>query len=99
MKKRKNVFLCLLTALTLICNLTVMSASAEQKEKVTLANLPDYSGEAYVELNGNVPSFGKSELTVKAFEKYSELDDLGRCGAAFANVCTDTMPTEERDSI
>lgn len=99
MKKRKNVFLCLLTALTLICNLTVLSVSAAHKEKITLSSLPAYSGEAYVELNGNVPSFGKSELTEKVFERYSELDELGRCGAAYANVCTDTMPTEERGSI
>ena len=100
MKKRKNVFLCLLMALSLICNLAVMPASAAtQKEKITLSNLPAYSGEAYVELNNNLPGFKKSELTKKAFEKYSDLDDLGRCGAAYANVCKETMPTEERGAI
>ena len=71
MRKRKNVFLCLLMALSLVCNLAVMPASAEtQKEKITLNNLPAYSGEAYVELNNNLPGFKKSELTKKAFEKY-----------------------------
>ena len=100
MRKRKNVFLCLLMALSLVCNLAVMPASAEtQKEKITLNNLPAYSGEAYVELNNNLPGFKKSELTKKAFEKYSDLDDLGRCGAAYANVCKETMPTEERGEI
>lgn len=100
MKKRKNMFLCLLLALSLICNLSVMSASAAtQKEKITLSNLPAYSGEAYVELNNNVPGFKKSNLTKKAFEKYSDLDELGRCGAAYANVCKETMPTEERGAI
>lgn len=68
-------------ALSLVCNLAVMPASAAtQTEKITLSNLPAYSGEAYVELNNNLPSFKKSELTKKAFEKYSDLDDLGRCG-------------------
>lgn len=87
-------------ALSLICNLAVMPASAEtQKEKITLSNLPAYSGDAYVELNNNLPGFKKSELTKKAFEKYSELDELGRCGAAYANVCKETMPTEERGAI
>jgi len=38
-------------------------------------------------------------MTSKAFEKYSELDDLGRCGTAYANVCRETMPTEERGNI
>lgn len=98
--KKKNVFLCLLMALSLVCNLSVMSASAtSQKDKITLNNLPVYSGEAYVELNDNVPSFSKKDMTTKAFEKYSELDDLGRCGAAYANVCRETMPTEERGNI
>ena len=100
MRKRKNVFLCLLMALSLVCNLAVVPASAETpKEKITLNNLPAYSGEAYVELNNNLPGFKKSELTKKAFEKYSDLDDLGRCGAAYANVCKETMPTEERGAI
>lgn len=85
--KKKSVFLCLLLALSLVCNLSVMSASAT-KEKITLNNLPDYSGEAYVELNDNVPGFSKKDMTSNAFEKYSELDDLGRCGVAYANVCT-----------
>lgn len=98
--KKKNVFLCLLLALSLVCNLSVMSASAtSQKDKITLNNLPAYSGEAYVELNDNVPSFSKNDMTSKAFEKYSELDDLGRCGTAYANVCKETMPTEERGNI
>ena len=98
--KKKSVFLCLLMALSLVCNLSVMSASAtSQKDKITLNNLPVYSGEAYVELNDNVPSFSKKDMTTKAFEKYSELDDLGRCGVAYANVCKETMPTEERGNI
>ena len=69
------------------------------ERKITLNNLPAYSGEAYVELNDNVPSFSKKDMTSKAFEKYSELDDLGRCGTAYANVCRETMPTEERGNI
>ena len=98
--KKKNVFLCLLMALCFVCNLSVMPASAAvQKDKITLNNLPAYSGEAYVELNDNVPSFSKKDMTSKSFEKYSELDDLGRCGVAYANVCSETMPTEERGNI
>lgn len=98
MKRTQSVFLCLLMVLSVVWNVAV-PASAVQKEKITLTNLPAYSGEAYVELNNNVPNFGKSDLTKKAFEKYSELDDLGRCGAAYANVCGETMPTEKRGNI
>ena len=98
MKRTKSVFLCLLMVLSVVWNLAV-PASAVQKEKITLSNLPAYSGEAYVELNGNVPNFDKSDMTTKAFEKYSEIDELGRCGVAYANVCTETMPTEKRGNI
>ena len=35
----------------------------------------------------------------KPFENYSSLDDLGRCGVAFANICKELMPTEEREPI
>ena len=98
MKRTKSVFLCLLMVLSVVWNLAV-PASAVQKEKITLSNLPAYSGEAYVELDGNVPNFDKSDMTTKAFEKYSELDELGRCGVAYANVCKETMPTEKRGNI
>ena len=66
---------------------------------VTLADVPAYSGTAYVEINGNAPSFSDEELASESFEDYSELDELGRCGVAFALIGTETMPTEERGSI
>ncbi len=62
--------------------------------------MPKYSDSAYVELYNNKPQFTKSEKrNKKAFENYSELDDLGRCGIAFANICTELMPTEDRGAI
>ena len=61
--------------------------------------IPEYSGNPYVELNGNLPYFTDEELSTTAFEMYSELDSLGRCGACYANVCKEIMPTEERGSI
>lgn len=97
--KRKCLVLSIFMAICFICNLCVIPVSAETKAKITLDNLPAYSGKAYVEINGNVPSFKKAELTTKSFESYSKQDSLGRCGVAFANVCKDTMPTEERGSI
>lgn len=62
-------------------------------------NIPDYSGEAYIYLNNNIPEFAEEDKSTKSFESYSELDSLGRCGVAYANVSIDTMPTEERESI
>lgn len=68
-------------------------------EELSLADIPAFSGEAYVVLNGNVPEFQQTDYTTESFEFYSELDELGRCGVAFANIGTDIMPTEERGSI
>lgn len=63
-----------------------------------LAQLPPYEGEAWVELNDNQPCF-EDLTTTRAFETYSGLDRLGRCGRAFANVCPELMPVEERGAI
>lgn len=38
-------------------------------------------------------------MTTKSFEKYSELDNLGRCSVAYACVGKDIMPTEKRGAI
>ena len=62
-------------------------------------NIKAYANQPYIELNNNVPKFEDSDLTTKSFEQYSELDSLGRCGVAYANVSIDTMPTEKRGSI
>ncbi|WP_408639982.1 DNA/RNA non-specific endonuclease [Coprococcus eutactus] len=64
-----------------------------------LADIPAYSGSAYCEINGNVPAFDDDELVTDAFENYSDLDSLGRCGVAYANICKEIMPTEERGVI
>lgn len=68
-------------------------------KKVSLKDIPSYTGKAYVEINGNKPYFTKKDLTQKAFEKYSALDSFGRCGVTYANVCLETMPTEKRGAI
>ena len=67
--------------------------------KFSLSDVPDYTGSPYVAVNGNVPYFTEDDLTDVSFESYSDLDSLGRCGVAYASVCTDTMPTEKRGSI
>lgn len=75
------------------------AASGEGQEAVTADEVPAYAGEPYVPVNNNEPDFAKSDFTTRAFESYSELDALGRCGAATANIGTELMPREERGSI
>lgn len=66
---------------------------------VSLDAIPAYDGKAYVAVNNNEPFFMDSDMTTTAFENYSDLDSLGRCGVAYANICKDIMPTEERGKI
>ena len=75
------------------------SADVQIREYESVADVPEYSGEPYVEINENQPEFTEEEITTEAFEEYSELDALGRCGEAEACIGEEIMPTEERGSI
>lgn len=70
------------------------------KENETTVPSDTQTEEPYIKVNGNVPRFSEEEKkTAAAFENYSDLDALGRCGVAFACVGKETMPTEERGPI
>lgn len=76
--------------------------NVEYTESITdiLESIPEFSGQPYMVINNNIPNFTAEEKEcVTAFEFYSELDALGRCGVAFANICMEIMPTEERGAI
>ena len=60
----------------------------------------DMTSGLYVVLNDNIPFLQYDSFeALEEFEVYSELDELGRCGVAYANISTKTMPTEERGNI
>lgn len=61
--------------------------------------IPAYSGAPWSEVHGGVPYFSKSAMDSEIFESYSDLDGLGRCGQAYANICGMLMPTKERGQI
>lgn len=84
-------------ALTLLIALAVSLSGCANN--TTAAEIPEFTGFPYVEVNGNVPYFSEEDLTTSSFETYSELDALGRCGPAYACIGRDLMPTEERGSI
>ena len=78
---------------------TEKQTSTDSPSDFESADVPDYSGDPYIAVNNNEPYFTADDLTTEAFENYSELDALGRCGTAYANVCFETMPTEKRGNI
>lgn len=93
--------LCL--ALSLLCALLLSGCAQEPaartQSSVTLDSIPAYDSSPWVELNQNTPNFDPDDLTQEAFEEYGPLDSLGRCTTAWANVCRELMPTEDRESI
>lgn len=62
-------------------------------------SIPAFSGEPYVVINDNQPEFTEKELVTEAYEFFSELDALNRCGYAMACIGRELMPTEERGEI
>ena len=93
-----------LAALLLACLLLtgcglISPEPAAPMEPTAASEIPAYSGSAYVAVNGNDPYFTETDYTTVSFERYSNLDELGRCGVAYACVGQDLMPTEKRGSI
>lgn len=80
-------------------------AEAETEESIRPYDLwyetiPEYAGEPNFVVNNGIPFFTEEEqAAADVFEEYSELDELGRCGTAFANICPELMPKEERGNI
>ena len=65
----------------------------------SVEEIPEFTDEAYVAVNDNIPFFLPEEITTESFEEYAELDELGRCGVTMACIGIDIMPTEERGDI
>lgn len=66
-------------------------------QKLSLSDIPPYSGQPYADINGDVPFF--HEMTTLAFDGYGPLDELGRCTVAYACIGPETLPKESREDI
>ena len=108
MKTVKKIIIYTLLIIISICVLIVSKEIYRQgkndetgQAEISLETLeiPQYSDEPYYIVNENMPYFDESDYTTEVFENYSELDSLGRCGIAYANICDELMPTEERGDI
>ena len=95
-----GLFIIVLLAALFVCNnFTHETDQNRQIKEEVLLLASEYAGTPFVEVNGNVPFFELSEATTESFERYSELDALGRCGASYANISKELMPVEERGEI
>ncbi len=89
-------------SLSIIISFLVVSvAPSFSMQTLAAEDVPVFDGTTpYFVFNNNIPAFSQSEIVrTDAFETYSELDSLGRCGVAYANICKELMPTTERGEI
>ena len=71
-----------------------INTNTEVTQSYNIGEIPEYENEPYVYINDNKPFFTEEDYTTESFEKYAELDILGRCGTAYANICREVMPPE-----
>ena len=96
--RMKKILMALIPLLVLMA-FYAMYGQTQDTPSATLDSIPEYSGRAFCALNDNQPQFREDELTTEAYEYFSELDSLGRCGVTMACVGQELMPTEPRESI
>ena len=89
----------ILLPVILVVNLIFSGCNLAKADSADLAAIPEYTGSAYTVLNDNIPDFPEEDFTEESFETYSDMDSLGRCGVAYANIGEDLMPTTTRGSI
>lgn len=100
MKRLLAVFLvCILCLAACVPAPAAPSESTAADAAFSLEQIPEFDGQPYVAVNNNDPYFTQTDYTTVSFERYSDLDELGRCGVAYACVGVDLMPTEKRGSI
>lgn len=76
-----------------------VSDQIQISDAFSVDQVPAYSQQAAITVHENRPYFRLEDFSTAAFESYSSLDSLGRCGTAFACIGQELMPTEKRGSI
>lgn len=101
-KKKMNLKQILTMAITIILfiGLIYIANNVDILNEITVANynsideIAEYSGQIYVKINNGKPYFTEEDYTTESFEKYSDLDEKGRCRVAYANICKEIMPPD-----
>ena len=78
---------------------TSQTAAHVSSARVTVSDIPEYSGALCIDINDGQPGFTKDDVDRGAFMDFSELDFEGRCGEAFARIGKDTVSNAERGDI
>lgn len=109
MKKKVSLLAILLAACIQFCGCSSLAEDfvshgkdasvAVSQSDISLDEVPEYSGEPYIEINNNEPDFSEENMVTESYEDYGELDELGRCSSVIADIGSDLMPIEERGQI
>lgn len=91
-------FVMAIIGLVIFCIISLKTSDGH-RESVARLKIPEYSGQPFAIINNNVPYFEDKDKQLLSFEHYSNLDSLGRCGFAYANISKELMPTEKRGDI
>jgi DNA-entry nuclease len=75
------------------------TAAHVSSARVTVSDIPEYSGALCIDINDGQPGFTKDDVDRGSFMEFSELDFEGRCGEAFARIGKDTVSNAERGDI
>lgn len=101
-KKTKKLLLSVLSLLLVLLITWIAETWFSEEDPVphiTLDQIPSYSGEPFVVVNSGEPFFEEEDMITESYERYGELDDLGRCTVTMACIGKDIMPTEDRGDI
>ena len=71
--------------------------SSSYENTIKRLSCQDYTGDAVIMVNGNVPFFTDDEVTISSYKEISDLDENGRTGASMACLTKDMQPESPRD--
>ena len=77
-----------------IAAVIICSCNAGASEEI-----PSFQGDLFFETNDPYPDFSVKDLSSEAYERYSDLDEYGRAGAALACIGPESFPQTERESL
>ena len=97
--KITKVLSALALLLALLSGCTEPAISVSKPPYIDLNAIPAWDGQPCFVIDDNTPGFTEADLTTDAFERYSALDVLGRCGSAYACVSEALLADEDRGSL
>lgn len=94
---KKSMFL--LVVMISLLSYGIHNFVVEKNDAPTSSEIPEWSGEAYVSVNGGKPDFKEKELSTARYERHEPLDEQGRATGGTACLDKAGMAKGQRDYI